>query len=60
MSRASEIRAHEIDDVLALIRAAECLLEGRCQDRESGEPCDEEPDRDVWCDSCKLQGKALP
>jgi hypothetical protein len=51
---------HEIDDAIEAVRAAQDLLERRCQDRASGEPCEDEPNRELWCDSCRLQGEALP
>jgi hypothetical protein len=56
----SAIRMHEIDDAIEAVRAAQDLLERRCQDRASGEPCEDEPNRELWCDSCRLQGEALP
>jgi hypothetical protein len=59
MSKASDIRAHAIDEAIAAVDAAICLADRRCQDRASGEACEYEPDEKLWCDSCKLQGEAL-
>jgi hypothetical protein len=59
MSRNSEIRAHQIDEVLDLIRESLCILDRRCCDADSGEPCSAEPDPQLWCTACSRAGEAL-
>jgi hypothetical protein len=60
VSKASEIRAHAIDEAIELIRESFCLLERRCMDRDSGEACEDEPDPKLWCQACSLAGEWLP
>ena len=52
-------RAHAIDEALDLVREAFCILDRRCADAESGEPCSLEADKQLWCASCIAAGEAL-